>query len=92
MAGSRTCSIRSLALWLRRIAVPALVLWGESDRIVTPDYGRAYAQRIPGATFQVIAAAGHHPELSKRKRLWTMSLRSSAGEVGVRHDDVPDKE
>lgn len=54
-----------LAFWLRRIAVPTLVLWGGSDRIVTPDYGRAYAQRIPGAIFQVIPSAGHHPELEQ---------------------------
>jgi pimeloyl-ACP methyl ester carboxylesterase len=54
-----------LAWWLRRIAVPTLVLWGASDRIVTPAYGRAYAQRIPGAKFQVIEAAGHHPELEQ---------------------------
>ena len=33
--------------WLRRIAVPTLVLWGASDGIVTPDYGRAYAGLIP---------------------------------------------
>jgi pimeloyl-ACP methyl ester carboxylesterase len=54
-----------LAWWLRRIAVPTLVLWGESDRIVTPEYGRAYAQRIPGAVFRVVPAAGHHPELEQ---------------------------
>jgi len=54
-----------LAAWLRRIAVPTLVLWGDSDRIVTPEYGRAYTQRIPGAAFKLIAAAGHHPELEQ---------------------------
>lgn len=54
-----------LAFWLRRIAVPTLVLWGGSDRIVTPEYGRAYAARIPGARFEQIAAAGHHPELEQ---------------------------
>ena len=27
--------------WLRRISVPSLVLWGASDRIVTPEYGSA---------------------------------------------------
>ncbi|HUB50212.1 MAG TPA: alpha/beta hydrolase [Acetobacteraceae bacterium] len=54
-----------LAVWLRRIAVRTLVLWGESDRIVTPGYGRAYAQRIPNAVFQTIPAAGHHPELEQ---------------------------
>ncbi|HUN38763.1 MAG TPA: alpha/beta hydrolase [Acetobacteraceae bacterium] len=54
-----------LAFWLRRIAVPTLVLWGEADRIVTPDYGRAYAQRISGSVFQTIPGAGHHPELEQ---------------------------
>jgi len=51
--------------WLRRIAVPTLVLWGDSDRIVTPEYGRAYAALIPGAQFAAIAGAGHHPELEQ---------------------------
>ncbi len=51
--------------WLRRIDVPTLVLWGESDGIVTPDYGRAYAGLIPGARFETIAQAGHHPELEQ---------------------------
>jgi pimeloyl-ACP methyl ester carboxylesterase len=54
-----------LAYWLRRIAVPTLVLWGGSDRIVTPDYGRAYSGLIPNATFGLIEAAGHHPELEQ---------------------------
>jgi pimeloyl-ACP methyl ester carboxylesterase len=51
--------------WLRRIAVPTLVLWGGSDGIVTPDYGRAYASLIPGARFATIAQTGHHPELEQ---------------------------
>lgn len=54
-----------LAYWLPRISVPTLVLWGASDRIVTPDYGRAYAARIPGAAFATIAEAGHHPEIEQ---------------------------
>jgi pimeloyl-ACP methyl ester carboxylesterase len=41
------------------------VLWGESDRIVTPEYGRHYASLIPGATFETIPQAGHHPELEQ---------------------------
>jgi pimeloyl-ACP methyl ester carboxylesterase len=51
--------------WLRRVAVPTLVLWGDSDAIVTPDYGRRYAGLIPGAEFALIAEAGHHPELEQ---------------------------
>jgi pimeloyl-ACP methyl ester carboxylesterase len=51
--------------WLHRIQVPTLVLWGESDRIVTPDYGRHYASLIPDAEFATIPQAGHHPELEQ---------------------------
>jgi pimeloyl-ACP methyl ester carboxylesterase len=48
---------------LHRIKSPALVLWGDSDGIVSPDYGRAYAQAIPGAQFEIIATAGHLPHV-----------------------------
>ena len=54
-----------LGAWLHRIAPPCLVLWGESDRVVTPDYGRAYAAAIPGARFSLIPRAGHHPDLEQ---------------------------
>ncbi len=54
-----------LRTWLHRIDVPTLVLWGESDRVVTPAYGKAYAESIPGARFQTIAAAGHYPHLEQ---------------------------
>jgi pimeloyl-ACP methyl ester carboxylesterase len=57
-----------LRQWLGRIAVPTLMLWGDSDRVVTPDYGRAYAGLIPGARFQLIEAAGHHPEIEQPER------------------------
>jgi pimeloyl-ACP methyl ester carboxylesterase len=54
-----------LARWLRRIRMPTLVLWGASDGIVSPAYGRAFSERIPGARFEVIEAAGHHPEIEQ---------------------------
>jgi pimeloyl-ACP methyl ester carboxylesterase len=56
------CHNPKLTRRLHRITVPALVLWGENDGIVTPDYGRAFAERIPCARFEVIAAAGHAPQ------------------------------
>jgi pimeloyl-ACP methyl ester carboxylesterase len=58
-----------LKRWLGRIKTPTLLLWGASDRIVTPDYGRAYGALIPGARFELIEAAGHHPELEQPERL-----------------------
>jgi pimeloyl-ACP methyl ester carboxylesterase len=54
-----------LAGRLRRIRVPTLVLWGASDRIVSPDYGRAYAKLIPSAQFELIEQAGHYPHLER---------------------------
>lgn len=54
-----------LARWLHRIDIPTLVLWGEQDGIVTPDYGRAYAEHIPGARFKSVANAGHYPHLEQ---------------------------
>ena len=50
---------------LHRIAVATLVLWGEEDRFVRPDYGRAYAGRIPDSRFVSIAGAGHYPHIEQ---------------------------
>lgn len=47
------------------ITVPTLVLWGASDRISTPAYGRALAAAIRGARFSLIADAGHLPYLEQ---------------------------
>jgi pimeloyl-ACP methyl ester carboxylesterase len=54
-----------LARWLSLIAAPTLVLWGASDGVVTSDYGRALAGLIPGARFELIDGAGHHPEIEQ---------------------------
>jgi pimeloyl-ACP methyl ester carboxylesterase/mannose-6-phosphate isomerase-like protein (cupin superfamily) len=48
---------------LGQISVPTLVVWGDSDRIVDPDYGRAYATAIPGARFRLLEATGHVPQI-----------------------------
>jgi pimeloyl-ACP methyl ester carboxylesterase len=54
--------------WLGHIRVPTLLLWGADDRIVTPDYGRAYSALIPGSRLELIEAAGHHPEIEQPER------------------------
>jgi len=54
-----------LLRWLGRIKAPTLLLWGESDGVVTPDYGRAYSRLIPGSKFELIERAGHHPEIEQ---------------------------
>jgi len=57
-----------LKRWLHRIKVPTLVVWGEQDGIVSRDYGRAWADAIPGARFEVIGSAAHHPPMEQPVR------------------------
>jgi pimeloyl-ACP methyl ester carboxylesterase len=45
------------------IDLPIHVIWGESDRIVDPEYGKAYAAAIPTATFTLLPRTGHLPQL-----------------------------
>ena len=51
------------------ITVPVLVVWGEADRMIPVEHGRAYAKAIPGAQFHVIKGAGHLPQLETPDRL-----------------------
>ncbi len=59
---------------LRRVRIPALVVWGESDRVIDPEYGRAYAQSFPDARFELIAEAGHLPQIEQPQRLLNLVL------------------
>jgi pimeloyl-ACP methyl ester carboxylesterase len=48
---------------LSGIAIPTLVLWGESDQIAEPGYGQAYAAAIHGARYEGPPATGHMPQM-----------------------------
>jgi pimeloyl-ACP methyl ester carboxylesterase len=48
---------------LDRLQMPALVIWGERDPWFGPALADAYASRLPNATVQRIADAGHWPWL-----------------------------
>ncbi|MFE2061041.1 alpha/beta fold hydrolase [Streptomyces sp. NPDC059467] len=50
---------------LGRVRQPALLVWGASDRIVTPAYGAAFAKAFPQGRFELIAEAGHLPQLER---------------------------
>ena len=54
---------------LAEVRVPVLVVWGESDRVVTPAYGRAVAGAFPDARLEVIAQCGHMPQIEQPARL-----------------------
>lgn len=46
-------------------AIPLLLLWGEQDRSVPLDVGRAAARRFPHAQLVVLPGAGHAPYLDR---------------------------
>jgi pimeloyl-ACP methyl ester carboxylesterase len=54
---------------LAGITTPTMVVWGQSDRVVTPTYGRAWAQAIPNARFELIPECGHMAQLEKPAEL-----------------------
>jgi pimeloyl-ACP methyl ester carboxylesterase len=54
-----------LRQWLHRVRVPALVIWGENDGIVTSDYGRMLCSSLPDARFEAIREAGHYPQIER---------------------------
>lgn len=56
---------------LAGVAIPTLLIWGDSDHIVDTDYGRAYAAAIPNAQFQIVANAGHLPWLENASDTFT---------------------
>jgi pimeloyl-ACP methyl ester carboxylesterase len=53
----------SLGGRLHDVAVPTLVVWGDSDRMVDPEYGRAFAAAIPKARFELLKDTGHMPQV-----------------------------
>jgi pimeloyl-ACP methyl ester carboxylesterase len=50
---------------LHRITAPTLLIWGESDGVVSPAYGVAYRDAIPGARLAIVPRAGHAPHIEQ---------------------------
>jgi pimeloyl-ACP methyl ester carboxylesterase len=67
--GGRTMTDPGLAARLAKIEAPVLVVWGEADRIAEPEYGRAYANAIPGAEYALLTETGHLPQIETPQKL-----------------------
>ena len=59
---------------LHRIRIPTLFLWGAEDRILAPDYGRAYCASLPSARFEIIERAGHFPHVERPAEVARLAL------------------
>ncbi|MGA2664592.1 MAG: alpha/beta hydrolase [Nitrososphaerales archaeon] len=44
-----------------RARVPALIVWGASDQVLSPNLGSELHSRLPGSELRVLAGAGHVP-------------------------------
>ena len=64
-----TMSDPTLIERLGGIDLPVHVLWGESDGIVDPEYGKAYAAAIPMSTFTLLPRTGHLPQVETPEEL-----------------------
>jgi len=72
VVAGRSMSDPTLLDRLGAVRVPTLVVFGASDRVVTPAYGRAVAAAVPGAVFAEVPAAGHLPHLEAPEATWAV--------------------
>jgi pimeloyl-ACP methyl ester carboxylesterase len=49
----------------RLAATPALLVWGEDDRLVPLAYADEFRRRLPRARLEVVKGAGHAPDLEQ---------------------------
>jgi len=54
---------RDLEKWLHRIKLPALVVWGENDKIMPPEYAKLWRERLPVARVVMVPRCGHLPHV-----------------------------
>jgi pimeloyl-ACP methyl ester carboxylesterase len=54
-----------LEKWLHRITLPALILWGDEDKIMPPEYAGLWRERLPDARLVMIEKCGHVPQVEK---------------------------
>jgi pimeloyl-ACP methyl ester carboxylesterase len=49
--------------WLHRVKLPALVIWGDDDKIIPPAYAALWRQRLPDARLVTVNDCGHLPHV-----------------------------
>jgi pimeloyl-ACP methyl ester carboxylesterase len=51
------------------VRVPALVVWGEDDKVVPQSAGKAYAKALPSAKLEIVKACGHCVDMEQPEAL-----------------------
>jgi 3-oxoadipate enol-lactonase len=68
---------------LGRVEAPTLVLSGDRDPATPPDQGRAIADAIPGASFDLVAEAAHLASVERAELLTALILRFLTPETAM---------
>jgi pimeloyl-ACP methyl ester carboxylesterase len=58
-----------LEKWLHRIKLPALVIWGDNDKIMPPAFAPLWRDRLPDARVVTIEKCGHLPHVEHAARV-----------------------
>jgi pimeloyl-ACP methyl ester carboxylesterase len=60
---------QTLAHLLGAVRAPALLVWGDDDKVVPLSAGRRYAKALPNAELQTVKACGHCADMEKPDEL-----------------------
>jgi pimeloyl-ACP methyl ester carboxylesterase len=73
---------RGLAKRAHRIAAPTLIVWGASDKIASPRYAEAFAEKVKGSKVEIVGEAGHLPHEEQPARVGEL-VTSFLAEAGA---------
>ena len=65
----RNCSYFNMAGELHRIKIPALILWGTEDRVISVETGKSFNSRLVNSSLVLIDNASHTPQLEFPDRI-----------------------
>ena len=54
-----------LEKWLHRIKVPALIIWGDDDKIMPPANAGLWCERLPDGRLAIVDECGHLPHIER---------------------------
>ena len=64
---------QTLPYLLGGVSTPALIIWGDDNRIVPISTADAYAKALPKATVKIIPACGHFAEMEKPQEIASLA-------------------
>ena len=64
-----------LARRLQRLHVPALIIWGQNDRLIPPVYGTTFHELISDSQLVMLEGTGHMP-MFEMAEVWAEAIRN----------------